>query len=635
MAFKKRTHIGDQEGLKLAGVTEEVTREEARKRAIELAKCYNDIDYFAENYFYIINQEGFKVKIKLFPKQREFLHKIRDNNRVINCSARQSCKSTTYSIFCLYQIITQQNYYMVIAGNKADTAREILYKIKEAYELIPNWIKPGIKTWNESKIIFENDVTIKTCPVNASSGRGLTVDLLILDEFSFCPKNFQSLFWAAVGPSVSARKKAKIVMVSTPNGVGDIFHKTWIDATNNPRSVWVSHKMDWWDRPDRDEAWHQSQLKTLGSQEKFDQEYGNSFNVTAGNKLIPDSTILELTRQMEHRHLEPVEVPVNPLNEKCKWTFNQYIPPKKGRTYIGSVDTAEGVGKDSSVFYIFDITEGTKITMVAKFDSSKIIPSEYAYVIHFISQKYGMPLLFIESNSIGIAVIDALTKTMFQDENVAIINRPTGEPGIFSHVQTKAKACMHTQAIAQDYHYTIEINDKDLLEELSFFEKKETNQHIVYKAAKDKHDDHVMAFIWGLFSLTDEILGRYFDVEYIKDEDSALMYPTSIKYNSFSEHTDISDGGQKKAGMSRDSKINTAMKWYELGDNERANYIMNTMFEEEAEETGNLWMDNPYQVDPSLFSKGFFGDDRYQDTYREQFDNSSDSKDNDGAIFVF
>ncbi len=87
--------------------------------------------------------------------------------------------------------------------------------------------------------------------------------------------------------------------------------------------------------------------------------------------------------------------------------------------------------------------------------------------------------------------------------------------------------------------------------------------------------------------------------------------------------------------MSRDSKINTAMKWYELGDNERANYIMNTMFEEEAEETGNLWMDNPYQVDPSLFSKGFFGDDRYQDTYREQFDNNSDSKDSDGAIFVF
>ena len=105
---KKRTHIGDQEGLKLADDDELITQQEAEWRLNEMKRCRDDIDYFVERYYTIIGQSGDREVIRLYPKQRDLLHKIVTKNRVISLAARQSGKSETYSMFCVHQILFQK-----------------------------------------------------------------------------------------------------------------------------------------------------------------------------------------------------------------------------------------------------------------------------------------------------------------------------------------------------------------------------------------------------------------------------------------------------------------------------------------------------------------------------------------------
>lgn len=609
MVKQRRLHIGDQEGLKLYDDGTPISDEEFAFRMGELVKCRNDIDYFLEKYYKIINSVGDKVVIKMFPKQRELLHKIRDNNRIITCCARQTGKTETYSMFCMYQILFQKNYKILIAGNKGEIARDILTKIKDAYELIPNWMKPSIKTWNESKIIFTNGVIIKSTNTTCQAARGNTCDLTILDEFSFVLPSIQRFFFTALAPVLSSRPLSKLLIVSTPNGAGDLFHEIWTDATTNKHSVWTACRIDWWERPDRDEKWRDLQLKTLGSQEKFDQEYGNSFSITAGNKLITDDNIIKLKKTAKALNIEPLMRRVERDNDKCKYMYKEYFPYEKGRTYIGSADVAEGTGNDSSVFYVFDITEGNKIRLCAKFDSAKIITSQFAYVIYHMSQRYGNPFLFIESNSIGTAVIDALTKTLFRYDKIAT-NRKDHRPGIFSHLQTKSRACLNAQEIVQSNHYELILPDEELFKDMTVFERTSTSQHIVYKAKGSAHDDHIMAFIWGLFALSEEFLKRYFTVEYRIDNDTKVKIPTLII-----EQTDDAEDARAaierakgRGEMSDGERIRLAGKWRQLGDDARADYIMSTIYEDEYDRTGSVWGNNPYQIDVSRFSEGLFGE---------------------------
>ena len=274
----EKNYIGDQPGLKTGEDLTPVSPEEAMYRMEEGKRCRDSIIHFANNYFYVLNPQGDKVKITVYKKQGEFLEKLKKYNRLVTLQSRQSGKTTSYVIFCLYQILFQKNYKILIAANTLDTAMGNLAKIKDGFEDLPNWIKPCITKWSATKIEFSNGCSIKVCATTASSGRSNAIDLLILDEFAFVNKNIQEEFWRASLPTVSARPLAKIVIVSTPNGVGDKFHFVWNLAMNGKAddsssgSVWVGHRIDWWDRPDRDEAWHQRELNSLGSEEAFLQD---------------------------------------------------------------------------------------------------------------------------------------------------------------------------------------------------------------------------------------------------------------------------------------------------------------------------------------------------------------------------
>ena len=92
--------------------------------------------------------------------------------------------------------------------------------------------------------------------------------------------NCEEEFLQSVFRVVSSSKTSKIIIVSTPNGMGNEFYRTWNRAQLNlndgldPNLKWQSVKIDWWEVPGRDEKWQKQQLETFnGSMDKFLQEY--------------------------------------------------------------------------------------------------------------------------------------------------------------------------------------------------------------------------------------------------------------------------------------------------------------------------------------------------------------------------
>jgi hypothetical protein len=155
--------------------------------------------------------------------------------------------------------------------------------------------------------------------------------------------------------------------------------------------------------------------------------------------------------------------------------------------------------------------------MVAKFSSNSVPPTLFAYVLYYMGKAYGFPFIAMERNACGGSVFDSLCTTVFQYPNV-ISENPQSRPGIYSHPQMKIRACLNAQSITSLCSYHIVINDGQLLEELNSFERKEGTRNATYKAAKGRHDDHVLSFIWALFAMERTMLDRYYLPQWKENE---------------------------------------------------------------------------------------------------------------------
>jgi hypothetical protein len=129
----------------------------------------------------------------------------------------------------LHKILFDNDKNIMIVANKGDTAVEIVDKIKSIYSLLPFFLKPGIKTWNQKSLTFENGCRIKTSARTKTPAIGFTIDVLYLDEFAHIPSNIIEPYYTAAFPTTAAVQNSKIIITSTPNGM-NLFHKLLTDA---------------------------------------------------------------------------------------------------------------------------------------------------------------------------------------------------------------------------------------------------------------------------------------------------------------------------------------------------------------------------------------------------------------------
>ena len=344
--------------LKRASLPFEYTPEEWK----ELAKCKDDIIYFAYNYAHIQTGKGVKLLKDaggLRDFQEEILLSFKGNKYNILMASRQIGKSVTSAIFIQWFLLFHAEKTALIVADNFTTTRELLDKFRIILDNLPFFMKPGIKHINTGNIKFDNDSRVVGRTTTKKSGIGLTVNLLYIDEFAHIDDAKLDEFYRAIFPTLTADPNAKAIISSTPNGKNK-FYDIWSDAISN-KSNYVPLRVDWWQVAGRDEKWKQDAIADLGSIEDFNQEYGLQF--FSSDQLLLNSNELKRLYNIKVNYeksnfaLNEDRAYINDyftLHPKyAKYTIEDFKSDKSN--YVFSIDTADGIGGDYSVMNIYKV----------------------------------------------------------------------------------------------------------------------------------------------------------------------------------------------------------------------------------------------------------------------------------------
>ena len=441
----------------------------------EYKKCMNDPIHFAENYVKVISLDKGLIPFKLYPYQKEMFGHFNDNRFSIILACRQSGKSISACAYLLWYALFNPEKTVAVLANKGATSREMLSRITLMLENIPFFLQPGSKALNKGSLEFSNNSRIIAAATSGSSIRGMSVNLLYLDEFAFVER--ASEFYTSTYPVVSAGRDTKVIVTSTANGIGNQFHKIWEGAVQKINE-YKSFRVDWWDVPGRDEEWKKQTVANT-SQLQFDQEFGNTFFGT-GDTLISANCLLSLRAEMY----------IELLESNC---LRIYKKPIEKHDYIMTDDVSKGRGQDYSTFTLIDISV-RPFEQVAVYRNNTISPLLFPNVIYKYAKSYNEAYVVVESNDQGGVVCNGLYHDL-EYENVHVESTVKANAiGIEITRKTKRLGCSAIKDILENHKLKI-VDDQTILE-ISTFEARGQS----FEASDGNHDDLMMNLVmFGYF----------------------------------------------------------------------------------------------------------------------------------------
>ena len=475
---KNDTYLGNP-NVKRDGIVTQWTNEEV----LEYARCMKDPSYFATTYCKIISLDEGLVPFELYPYQEKMFDAFNTNRFNIVLACRQSGKSISSVAYLLWYALFHTEKTIAVMANKGATAREMLGRITLMLENLPFFLQPGCKALNKGSIEFSNNSRIAAAATSGSSIRGMSVSLLYLDEFAFVENAAE--FYTSTYPVISSGKETKIIITSTANGIGNVFHKIWEGASQGINEF-KPFRVDWWDVPGRDEDW-KTQTIANTSQLQFDQEFGNTFFGT-GDTLINAETLLKLRAKNPIRYLEGGDLKI-------------YEETEKGHEYIMLVDVSKGRGQDYSTFNLIDISS-RPFKQVAVYRNNLISPLLFPNIIYKWANSYNKAYVVIESNDQGSLVTNGLYHDL-EYENMHVESAIKANAlGIEMTRKVKRLGCSSFKDILENNK--LEIYDDDTILEISTFVAK----GVSYEASPGNHDDLVMNLV---------MLGYFISTQYFSD----------------------------------------------------------------------------------------------------------------------
>ncbi len=370
--------------LKKANTPIEFTKE----NVAEYLKCKDNPVYFAMNYVKIVTlDEGLK-SFEPYDFQEKLINNFHDNRFNICKMPRQTGKSTTVISYLLHYVVFNDSVNVGILANKAATARELLGRLQTAYENLPKWMQQGILSWNRGSLELENGSKILAASTSASAVRGMSFNILFLDEFAFVPNHIADSFFASVYPTITSGQNTKVIIVSTPHGMNH-FYRMWHDAEKG-KNEYVPTDVHWSQVPGRDEIWKEQTIANT-SEQQFKIEFECEF-LGSVDTLIAPSKLKSLVYDA-------------PLTQNAG--LDVFEQTKENHDYIITVDVARGVGNDYSAFVVVDITEFPH-RIVAKYRDNQIKPMLFPNVIWEVAKNYNNAFILCEVNDIGDQVASIL-----------------------------------------------------------------------------------------------------------------------------------------------------------------------------------------------------------------------------------
>jgi hypothetical protein len=469
-----------------------ITQKKSLKEIIaeEYKKCAVDPIHFMKKYCMIQHPVRGKIPFQLFPFQEKTLTQFKDNRFNVVLKSRQTGISTLCAGFSLWKMIFNSDFNVLVIATKQEVAKNLVTKVRVMHDLLPTWLKGGSMEDNKLSLRLSNGSQIKAIASSPDAGRSEALSLLIFDEAAFIDDIDE--IWVSAQSTLSTG--GSCIALSTPNGVGNWFHQTWIGAEES-RNPFNTIRLHWTVHPERDQKWRDEQEKLLGAK-KAAQECDCDF-VSSGETVIEP----ELLMFYKETYIqEPIEKGGFDGN-LWKWEHADYQ-----KSYMVVADVARGDGADYSTCHVIDIVNSTQ---VAEY-KGKVDTKDFGNFLVALSTEYNDALLVVENANIGWAtiqqVIDRGYKNLFYmskdlkyiDVENQMTNRYRAEErGLVAGFSTTSKTRPLIISKLTDYfrEKSVIVRSTRLIDELFTF---------IYmngraEAMKGYNDDLVMAFSIGLW----------------------------------------------------------------------------------------------------------------------------------------
>ena len=464
--------------LKKANVPQNFTK----KQVAEYLKCAEDPIYFIRKYIKIVSLDEGVVPFDMYDFQEDMVTKFHEHRFNIAKLPRQSGKSTIVTAYLLWYVLFNPNVNVAILANKAPTAREMLGRLQLSYENLPKWLQQGILGWNKGSLELENGSKILASSTSASAVRGMSFNIIFLDEFAFVPNHIAEQFFASVYPTISSGKSTKVIIISTPHGM-NLYYKIWHDAERGANN-YKTTEVHWSQVPGRDAKWKQQTIENTSEAQfrvEFDCEFLGSVDTL----------------------ISPSKLGVMPYSDPI--TQNRglavYEDRKEGNNYILTVDVSRGIGGDYSAFCVMDTTT-VPYKMVARYKNNEIKPIIFPDIIVNVAKNYNNAYILCEVNDIGGQVADIIQYDLeYENLLMAAMRGRAGQQlgqgfsgkktqlGVKMSTAVKQVGCSNLKALIEDDKLLIP--DYDTISELTTFIQKGNS----FQAEDGCHDDLAMCLV--------------------------------------------------------------------------------------------------------------------------------------------
>tara|TARA_B100000085_G_scaffold151404_1_gene137558 strand:- start:7230 stop:8879 length:1650 start_codon:yes stop_codon:yes gene_type:complete len=464
--------------LKKANVPTEFTKDQIA----EFLKCSEDPVYFIKTYVKIVSLDKGLVPFDMYDFQTEMVHKFHNNRFNIAKLPRQSGKSTIVTSYLLWYTLFNQEVNVAILANKAATSREMLQRLQKSYEHLPKWLQQGIIQWNRGSLELENGSKIMAASTSSSAVRGMSFNVIFLDEFAFVPNHIADEFFSSVYPTISSGKSTKVIIISTPHGM-NMFYKLWHDSERG-KNEYVNTEVHWSQIPGRDDKW-KAQTIANTSESQFKVEFECEF-LGSVDTLIAPSKLKVMAYE-------------DPLKQSAG--LDVFEESKPNHQYVMACDVARGVSNDYSAFVVIDTTT-LPYKMVAKYKNNTIKPILFPNVIVDVARHYNGAFILVEVNDVGGQVADIIHFDLEYDNLLMASMRGRSgqvvgqgfsgkktQMGVKMSTAVKKVGCSNLKALIEEDKLIV--SDYDIISELTTFIQKGQS----FEAEEGCNDDLAMCLV--------------------------------------------------------------------------------------------------------------------------------------------
>lgn len=331
-----------------------------------------------------IRTSGSVKPFKPFEIQKKLIASICEHQYTIILKSRQVGASETVCSYLLCRALTEPGFAAVVFSKTATDSGALGKRIRAQAASIEN-SDIEFTTESNSELSFKGLGTIYFLPATPRAARGIpSVSVVVLDEAAFLD-GADEIYTAAQPTMATLGDKAKLILLSTPNGMGNMFANLWHGELDDG---WNRFKIHYSSIPiyATDPNWAtKTKERAKLTERSWKQEYEMDF-VASDAQVFPP----ELVEKACHGHC----IESGLIN----------------RDYIMAVDPAAG-GDDYWCSVVLDITK-TPYQVINLFRTRYKSSDWCIQQIIEQAENFSPSKVIVEKNGVGAVVSEILSKAL-------------------------------------------------------------------------------------------------------------------------------------------------------------------------------------------------------------------------------